>query len=636
MPAPKPQYFSTLDGTELKNKLALKTIKNGDVDWPTLNQVGYNINGVDLGSVQWRLVGYRVYQDANHGGVEIKGKRYKQEDRMVVAQRLSGFSKLKTDQARQAVILKTFKAAQAKVSHIEYGGSTAIISAESDGKLYTAGLGDAVTYKVYRRISTGEIVYCKRLNEIHSPEKAEEKKRIEDLGGKVITPFGDSTLRVNGELAVSRAFGDNEYKTGGKELVSSDPGEVYVEDVLESGFDPADIEVFQVTSCDGLTERAKKTTIDIDNPSYASLKDLEVQDVHSKQQRKLELDELYIARLFLNSKEFKSKSTPGKQSTADLSAVSMDFAEQALEDGSADNISINIRRLNPVKKTAENKAKADKADITAIFDGHSGSEVAAILADENNGFMALLAKEIKVALRFNIVDKIKQKIDKLSNVKEIPNFKELIKDPEQALKSFKTEKGNYPSYELAQILFAHRKNSKFVQGIGSDITLINKVTAIAKADPEAAKKIFLAKTYTELSAKEKRVRALQATQIADILKTHADKEGFLNSIFKPLHSNINLTTLAEHSINTFSIILSSPKLNAKLGPEKILKIAKSLLAAGKGPVFPVWRSAIEYTVSNSTIDLSLAKAMIFAQAGSAKAAYYLAVLYDIQSQSKDI
>ena len=44
-----------------------------------------------------------------------------------------------------------------------------------------------------------------------------EKKRIESLGGMV--QFG----RVGGLLAVSRAFGDFEYKVAGKHIVTAQP-----------------------------------------------------------------------------------------------------------------------------------------------------------------------------------------------------------------------------------------------------------------------------------------------------------------------------------------------------------------------------------------------------------------------------
>ena len=46
------------------------------------------------------------------------------------------------------------------------------------------------------------------LSEDHKPSRADESKRIRDAGGFVINN------RVMGELAVSRAFGDVDFKKG--------------------------------------------------------------------------------------------------------------------------------------------------------------------------------------------------------------------------------------------------------------------------------------------------------------------------------------------------------------------------------------------------------------------------------------
>jgi protein phosphatase 2C family protein 2/3 len=55
------------------------------------------------------------------------------------------------------------------------------------------------------------------MSDDHKPSRPDEKKRIEALGGKV--EYG----RVGGLLAVSRAFGDFEYKQNGKCLVTAKP-----------------------------------------------------------------------------------------------------------------------------------------------------------------------------------------------------------------------------------------------------------------------------------------------------------------------------------------------------------------------------------------------------------------------------
>lgn len=77
-------------------------------------------------------------------------------------------------------------------------GSTAVVAFMRDGQLYVASTGDSRA----ELCSNGEAV---ALTDDHKPNRTDEKKRIEDLGGKIIF-YG--VWRVNGMLAVSRALGD--------------------------------------------------------------------------------------------------------------------------------------------------------------------------------------------------------------------------------------------------------------------------------------------------------------------------------------------------------------------------------------------------------------------------------------------
>jgi len=68
-------------------------------------------------------------------------------------------------------------------------------------KLYCANVGDS------------RAVLCKGPNSVrltvdHTPSLDEEKKRIEELGGKV-TELPNGSARLNGKSAVSRCLGDN-------------------------------------------------------------------------------------------------------------------------------------------------------------------------------------------------------------------------------------------------------------------------------------------------------------------------------------------------------------------------------------------------------------------------------------------
>jgi len=78
----------------------------------------------------------------------------------------------------------------------------------------------------------------------HKPASPEEEKRIKKAGGCVINN------RVNGQLAVSRVFGDFEYKgTKGKDpkkqLITPEP-EIYVRER------EANMDEFMVLACDGV------------------------------------------------------------------------------------------------------------------------------------------------------------------------------------------------------------------------------------------------------------------------------------------------------------------------------------------------------------------------------------------------
>ncbi|XP_067255333.1 protein phosphatase 1E isoform X1 [Chanodichthys erythropterus] len=81
-------------------------------------------------------------------------------------------------------------------------GTTGVVTFLRGRTLYVAWLGDSQVMMVRR----GQPV---ELMKPHKPDREDEKKRIEALGGCVIW-FG--TWRVNGSLSVSRAIGDSEHK----------------------------------------------------------------------------------------------------------------------------------------------------------------------------------------------------------------------------------------------------------------------------------------------------------------------------------------------------------------------------------------------------------------------------------------
>ncbi|KAL4932447.1 PP2C family serine/threonine-protein phosphatase [Aspergillus undulatus] len=82
------------------------------------------------------------------------------------------------------------------------------------GLLVVGNVGDSHIFLAERDAENGELKSVLRLTESHKPEKAEEKKRIEQAGGQIHEQH--AITRV-GSLNMSRAFGDLQYK---KPLIS--------------------------------------------------------------------------------------------------------------------------------------------------------------------------------------------------------------------------------------------------------------------------------------------------------------------------------------------------------------------------------------------------------------------------------
>lgn len=82
----------------------------------------------------------------------------------------------------------------------------------------------------------------------HKPELPSEKERIERTGGKVVNVMG--VARVNGDLSVSRSFGDAQYKETGGPAQEDHPVSAAPE-VCELTCGPTD---FLVLVCDGISE----------------------------------------------------------------------------------------------------------------------------------------------------------------------------------------------------------------------------------------------------------------------------------------------------------------------------------------------------------------------------------------------
>jgi len=129
-------------------------------------------------------------------------------------------------------------------------GSTATTALLLGNRIYCANVGDSRTL-----LCRNFAPYA--LSQDHKPSREDEAKRIKDAGGFIINN------RVMGELAVSRAFGDCEFKKGIQSIIEEEGGIINSED--KNWFEPLitaepDIEVTQITkddqflllACDGL------------------------------------------------------------------------------------------------------------------------------------------------------------------------------------------------------------------------------------------------------------------------------------------------------------------------------------------------------------------------------------------------
>lgn len=94
--------------------------------------------------------------------------------------------------------LKTNQDLDGAPFNIRGQGCTAIVAVIKERKIYVANIGDS-------RAIVGSNGRAIALSSDHKPDRPDEKRRIERLGGSVIVR---GVPRVNGQLAISRALGD--------------------------------------------------------------------------------------------------------------------------------------------------------------------------------------------------------------------------------------------------------------------------------------------------------------------------------------------------------------------------------------------------------------------------------------------
>ncbi|KAF6839600.1 protein phosphatase [Colletotrichum plurivorum] len=142
----------------------------------------------------------------------------------------------------------------------EVSGCTACVGLISDNKIYVANAGDS-------RSVLGIKGRAKPLSQDHKPQLEAEKSRITAAGGFV--DFG----RVNGNLALSRAIGDFEFKKSAElspeaQIVTAFP-DVEVHDI-------SDDDEFLVIACDGIWDcQSSQAVVEFVRRGIAAKQDLD-------------------------------------------------------------------------------------------------------------------------------------------------------------------------------------------------------------------------------------------------------------------------------------------------------------------------------------------------------------------------
>jgi len=255
------------------------------------------------------------------GGAELKGRRGSQEDRMF-AMRLNKEEQSKyralTRQDQEALLTAvTEELSVAILSNPNFNnqGSTGLIAIldPTEKTSFIINLGDSQAFAI-KINQQNALLSATRLHPLHNPNEPAESTRLQK--------FPVQMGRLNGELAVSRAFGDKGYIRHG---LSNQPELTWTQHELEAGET-----LYFVTACDGLTENG-----------------------------------------CLTPKEIGHNIIPDRQEPLENTALAL--ANKAIQRGSNDNISVQI---TPLLVKNDNAIK-----ILGIFDGHGGSDVAQYLKD---------------------------------------------------------------------------------------------------------------------------------------------------------------------------------------------------------------------------------------------------------------
>jgi YD repeat-containing protein len=221
---------------------------------------------------------------------------------------------------------------------LQSGTTAATTVYDGKGNFITATLADAASFAVVYD-KAGNALGVTRLNSVtHKPSDPDEKARIEAAGGFIMF-WG--THRVDGNLAVSRAIGDNNGQLKEHGVCSEATIDITNADKIASdlGITPENVGFIQViNTCDGFTDGSGANT----------------------QSKKNHEDYLFNI--------LKNLESPGNMAQDELAKT---LSLQALTDGSRDNVSVAVQTITSQTPPV----------FIGVYDGHGGIEASCKVAD---------------------------------------------------------------------------------------------------------------------------------------------------------------------------------------------------------------------------------------------------------------
>eukprot|EP01089_Gocevia_fonbrunei_P000518 TRINITY_DN10536_c0_g1_i2.p1 TRINITY_DN10536_c0_g1~~TRINITY_DN10536_c0_g1_i2.p1 ORF type:complete len:542 (-),score=74.87 TRINITY_DN10536_c0_g1_i2:84-1496(-) len=165
-------------------------------------------------------------------------------DKMILQQAQMDNNESEDDQSTSTDSRPKLVRSNKAIKKSKVGGSCCVIATIIGQKLYVANLGDCEVLLARKRENFQESYDPIVLSTLHKVSDPKEKERIEKSGGQLL--YG----RLYGDVAVSRSFGDLEYKKpkSTEDLISAEPA-------IKSVRLRSDTDDFLILACDGLWDK---------------------------------------------------------------------------------------------------------------------------------------------------------------------------------------------------------------------------------------------------------------------------------------------------------------------------------------------------------------------------------------------